>query len=97
MLWYPFHMAKNKIIQVPMPAELVESLDELSEKQDVSRSALIREACAKYLSSTEEAEWVRQYVEGYTKYPEMVSADEAKARLMLAAEVWGDEDFSDWE
>jgi metal-responsive CopG/Arc/MetJ family transcriptional regulator len=86
-------MAKNKIIQVPMPAELVESLDELSEKQDVSRSALIREACAKYLSSTEEAEKIRRYIEGYTKYPEV---DEGDWREQLAAEVWGEEDFSDW-
>ncbi len=88
---------KAKIIQVPMPAELVESLDELSEKQDVSRSALIREACAKYLTSTEEAEKIRRYIEGYTKYPEEISNEEAEARLRLAAEVWGDEDFSDWE
>ncbi len=91
---YSFHMAKNKIIQVPMPAELVVSLDELSEKQDISRSALIREACAKYVSSTEEAEKIRRYIEGYTKYPE---ADEGNWREVLAAEVWGEEDFSDWE
>jgi metal-responsive CopG/Arc/MetJ family transcriptional regulator len=85
-------MAKNKIIQVPMPAELVESLDELSEKQDVSRSALIREACAKYLSSTEEAEKIRRYIEGYTKYPE---DPEGGWRDKLAAEVIGYEDWSD--
>jgi metal-responsive CopG/Arc/MetJ family transcriptional regulator len=76
---------KAKIIQVPMPAELVESLDELSEKQDVSRSALIREACAKYLTSTQEAEWDRQSEEGYARFPE---EDEGGWREKLAAEVW---------
>lgn len=85
---------KAKIIQVPMPPELVESLDALSDKQEVSRSALIREACTKYLTSAQEAEWDRQYTEGYTKYPE---DDEGGWRDRNAAQVWGDEDFSEWE
>jgi metal-responsive CopG/Arc/MetJ family transcriptional regulator len=85
-------MARNKIIQVPMPAELVESLDELSGKQDVSRSALIREACTKYLTSTQEAEWDKQSEEGYARFPE---EDEGGWRNKLAAEVMGYEDWSD--
>jgi metal-responsive CopG/Arc/MetJ family transcriptional regulator len=85
-------MAKTtKIIQVPMSTELVESLDELSEKQDVSRSALIREACVKYLTSTQEAEWDRQSEEGYKRFPEK---DEGGWREKLAAEVIGYEDWS---
>jgi metal-responsive CopG/Arc/MetJ family transcriptional regulator len=85
---------KAKIIQVPMPAELVESLDELSEKQDVSRSALIREACAKYLASTQEAEWDRQSEEGYARFPE---EDEGGWREKLAAKIMGYEDWSDMD
>jgi metal-responsive CopG/Arc/MetJ family transcriptional regulator len=94
-LWYAFHMAKKtKIIQVPMPPELVESLDQLSEKQEVSRSALIREACAKYVTSTQEAEWDRQSGEGYARFPE---EDEGAWREKLAAEVIGYEDWSDMD
>ncbi len=85
---------KSKIIQVPMPGALLASLDDLSHKQDVSRSALIREACAKYITATQEAEWDRQYIEGYKKFPE---DDEGGWRDKNAAAVWGDEDFSDWE
>jgi metal-responsive CopG/Arc/MetJ family transcriptional regulator len=74
-----------------MPAELVESLDALSEKQDVSRSALIREACAKYLTSSQEAEWDKQSEEGYARFPE---ENEGGWREKLAAEVIGYEDWS---
>jgi metal-responsive CopG/Arc/MetJ family transcriptional regulator len=50
---------ETKIIQVAMPAELIESSDQMLQKQDISRSALIREARAKCLTSTEEAERLR--------------------------------------
>ncbi len=83
---------KSKIIQVPMPEQLLASLDEMSQKQEVSRSALIREACAKYITSTQEAEWDRQYAEAYAKHPE---DDEGGWRDKLAAEVIGYEDWSD--
>jgi hypothetical protein len=49
------------------------------------------------LTSTGEEEKIRRYIDGYTKYPEVISDEEAEARLRLAAEVWGDEDFSKWE
>ena len=63
-------MKKNKIIQVPMPEDLLGELDTLSQQQDRSRAALIREACAEYLASAEEAKKTRQYVAGYEKFPE---------------------------
>ena len=63
-------MKKNKIIQVPMPEDLLGELDTLSQQRDRSRAALIREACAEYLASAEEAEKTRQYVAGYEKFPE---------------------------
>ncbi|MEO8457977.1 MAG: CopG family transcriptional regulator [Chloroflexota bacterium] len=85
---------KSKLIQVPMPEELLATLDSISHEQDVSRSALIREACVEYIATSKKAEDVRRYVESYTKYPEK---DEGNWRELLAAEVWGEEDFSDWE
>jgi len=53
-----------------MPEDLVYALDTLSEKQERSRSSLIREAAAQYIAGADEAEKVRQYIEGYEKYPE---------------------------
>jgi metal-responsive CopG/Arc/MetJ family transcriptional regulator len=69
-MWYSYDMARKKIIQVPMPEELVYALDDLSHKRDLSRSALIREAAAQYIANAEEAQKVRQYIEGYEKHPE---------------------------
>lgn len=83
---------KSKIIQVPMPEDLLTSLDKLSHEQDLSRSAVIREACAEYVASTQKAESIRQYVESYEKYPE---EDDGDWREQLAAEVLGDEDWSE--
>jgi metal-responsive CopG/Arc/MetJ family transcriptional regulator len=71
MLWYNFHnMKRSKIIQVPMSEDLLKELDALSREQDRSRASLIREACAEYIANAEEAEKVRQYIEGYEKFPE---------------------------
>ena len=86
---------KNKIIQVPMPEDLVEKLDELSEQMGESRSFLIREASANYIASVDEEQADRQLQEAYRRIPE--STEDAEARLRRVAEVWGDEDFSDWE
>jgi metal-responsive CopG/Arc/MetJ family transcriptional regulator len=61
---------KTKIIQVPMPEDLVAKLDYVSQQQERSRSALLREAAAQYISRLDEAEKVKQYVEGYERYPE---------------------------
>ena len=61
---------KTKIIQVPVPEDLLEALDRLSNERGESRSSVIREACAEYIASVEEAEADRRYVEGYTRFPE---------------------------
>jgi metal-responsive CopG/Arc/MetJ family transcriptional regulator len=94
-LWYPFHMPrkKNKIIQVPMPEDLVASLDRLSSEMGESRSWVIREAAAKYIASADEAEAVRRYIQSYEDDPE----DEEWGMLAatLAAEVWPEEDWSE--
>jgi metal-responsive CopG/Arc/MetJ family transcriptional regulator len=61
---------KNRIIQVPMPEDLVASLDKIAYELGEPRAYVIREAAARYVTDTEEAEKVRQYIEGYEKYPE---------------------------
>ncbi|MDO8614193.1 MAG: ribbon-helix-helix protein, CopG family [Dehalococcoidia bacterium] len=61
---------KNRIIQVPVPEDLLRELDELSGKRDQSRSALIREACAEYIANLAEAEAVRRYIQSYDEMPE---------------------------
>jgi len=83
---------KSKIIQVPMPEDLLASLDALASQREESRSLVIRDAVATYVSDARKAELVRQYVEGYEKFPEV---DEGDWRERLAADVWGEEDWSE--
>jgi len=73
-----------------MPEGLLESVDELSHKQGVSRSALIREACARYVSSTQEEEWDRLSDEGYARVPE---DEEGGWRDKLAADVMAKDEW----
>ena len=85
---------KNKIIQVPMPEDLVESLDRLSYERGESRSYVIREAAAQYLARAEDAEKARRYIEGYERYPEdeeEIGLAEASTRELskrLAEDEW---------
>lgn len=88
---------RKKIIQVPIPEDLLATLDRHSKEAGTSRAALIREACTEYITRSEEAEADRRYVESYTKFPERHSPEEDEARMKMVAEVWGDEDFSDWD
>ncbi len=89
-------MKKNKIIQVPVPEDLLRELDELSEKRDQSRAALIREACAEYMANLAEAEADRRYIRSYTEMPETDEEREwGELGSQLAAEVWGEEDWSE--
>jgi predicted DNA-binding protein len=96
-LWYSqLVVKKNKIIQVPMPEDLLAELDALSEKQERSRASLIREAAAEYLTHAEEAEKERRYIEGLEKYGEGMDDAEAEAWTRLALSSLEPEDFSDW-
>jgi metal-responsive CopG/Arc/MetJ family transcriptional regulator len=88
---------RKKIIQVPMPGDLLDTLDRYSREAGTSRAALIREACASYITRSEETEADRQYVESYRKFPESHSPAEEEARMRMVAEVWGEEDWSDWD
>lgn len=82
---------KTRIIQVPMPEDLVAKLDAISYEVDESRSHVIREALAKYITAREEDELDRQYEEGYRKFPEDVeelSAMEAASAESLKDDPW---------
>ena len=97
LLWYDmWNMAKKKIriIQVPMPEDLVAKLDAISYEVEESRSFVIREALVKYVTAREEEELDRQYAEGYRKYPE--DKEELEAMARASAEALEPEDFSDW-
>jgi metal-responsive CopG/Arc/MetJ family transcriptional regulator len=84
---------KTRIIQVPMPEDLVYSLDKLSHERGESRAFILREAAAQYIANADEAERDRRYIESYEKFPE---EDEGDWRERLAATVIKPEDFSDW-
>ena len=90
---------KSRIIQVPVPEELLRELDELSEKRGQSRSALIREACAEYMATLEEAEADRRYIQSYTEMPETEEEKEwAELGAKMLAELTADDEWSeeDW-
>ncbi len=81
---------RSKIIQVPLDEELLDGLDDLSRRRRQSRSALIREACRRYMRVIEEQELDRVYEEGYRRFPE--SAAENGAYLKLASEAFDPEE-----
>jgi predicted transcriptional regulator len=83
---------KAKIIQVPVQEDLLNQLDRLAEESGESRSSVIREACAEYITSRELAEKIRQYEQGYTDHPE---EDDGDWRDRNAAVVWGHEDWTE--
>jgi len=85
---------KSKVIQVPMSQALLDCLDEVSRERDQSRSALIREACDRFLKALEEERLDREYAEGYQRIPE--SNEDDDWRMELVEEVWGEEDWEGW-
>ncbi len=85
---------KPKIIQVPMNEDLLERLNTYSSERGQSRSAFIREACTEYVAKLTEDELVRQYEEGYRRFPEG-EEEEAWAKMgeqelakQLAEDEW---------
>ena len=85
---------KNKVIQIPIGEGLLDSLDETSRERGQSRSALIREACERFLKELEEERLDREYEEGYRRMPEGEEeeawADMGEKRLakLLAEDSW---------
>lgn len=85
-----FHMA-NKIIQVPVDESLLKSLDETSRGQNVSRSALIRDACRRYLKALRDREADRLYAEAYGRAPDTGEAGDIQLKILdgvLSEEDW---------
>src|ERR1039458_491452 len=83
-------MAK-KVIQVPVDERLINSLDDASKKQRMSRSELIRRACVYYLRQMESEEQDRLYQQGFEKMPEASETGEAQSALsgeVLLKESW---------
>jgi metal-responsive CopG/Arc/MetJ family transcriptional regulator len=83
-------MAK-KVIQVPVDAELLAALDQLSKKQCKARSELIRRACQHYLREVEDEELDRRYQQGYETVPEEPDAGETQVALasqVMPKESW---------
>lgn len=81
----------KRLVQVPFDEELLAALDELTQEQGVSRSALIRRACHEYLHRLREEELDDLYEEGYRRIPEDSSVGEIQvviAREMLPEESW---------
>lgn len=87
---------KARIIQVPIGEELLSKLDEISVERGESRAAVIREACAKYVTRLEEAAAIERYIRSYTETPETEEEKQwAELGAQLAAEVWGEEDWGE--
>jgi metal-responsive CopG/Arc/MetJ family transcriptional regulator len=72
------------IIQVPIDKDLVARLDQLASRQGVSRAAVIRTACTRYLGQIEHDERVQSYVDGYQRIPDEATEDETFAWLKAA-------------
>jgi metal-responsive CopG/Arc/MetJ family transcriptional regulator len=81
-------MARTQTL-VQLSDELLAQLDARVAREGRSRSELIREAVAGYLSEDRQAEIDRRIVEAYTRQPQedLLGAD-AVARAMIAAEPW---------
>lgn len=71
----------RKQVLVQLDDELVERLDQLSDKLGVSRSELIRRGAQAVLTAAEEMEADRRLVEAYTTTPAETALVAAAARL----------------
>ena len=74
----------KSVIQVPIERELLARLDRRARSEAVSRAALIRTACTRYLRQLENEERASQYVEGYRRIPEEIGEQESLAWLTAA-------------
>ena len=81
----------KKVIQVPVDAVLLKSLNSLSKKQGKARAEVIRESCVSYMAKAQEEEQDRIYREGYLRIPEEPDAGKAQASFLakrLPRESW---------
>jgi metal-responsive CopG/Arc/MetJ family transcriptional regulator len=73
-------MARREVL-VQLDDQLVERLDELARRAEVSRSELLRRGAMAILQADEWAQADRRLVDGYTRYPPDPTLLEASERL----------------
>ena len=86
------------VIQIPVEKELLARLDERARKEAISRSALIRDACRRYLRQLEDDELDARYEAGYRRIPDATTEAESLAWLAAAEpldEGWPEEDWKE--
>jgi metal-responsive CopG/Arc/MetJ family transcriptional regulator len=77
-----YHMVMpRREVLVQLDDELVERLDELAKRSEVSRSELLRRAAMAALEADETARADERLIEAYTKYPPDAALVEASRRL----------------
>jgi metal-responsive CopG/Arc/MetJ family transcriptional regulator len=81
-------MARTQTL-VQLSDELLAELDARAAREGRSRSDMIREAIADYLTGDRQGEIDRRIVEGYTRHPQedLLGADQA-AKAIIASEPW---------
>lgn len=75
-------------VAVSLPREVFRSVEQERRKLKMGRSEAVVEALQGWLKQHEEQELERQYVEGYMKHPERLSAAESRAWLKIAADAF---------
>lgn len=83
-------MAK-RVVQVPIEPELLSALDDFSRSRRVSRSAVIRDACRRYLRDAATAARDEVYEDGYRRVAEDHAIADAQVALvgeLLPVENW---------
>lgn len=78
-------------VAVSMPHALYRAVEQARKKNGKSRSAVVQDALRHWLNREQEAERVRQYVEGYKRMPETEEEIEwvdAVSRRALLTEEW---------
>ena len=81
----------TKIIQVPVDAKLLAEMNRACKKEKKKRAEFVRQACRLYLKQKQEAEWDRQYAEGYRRIPE--TTEFAESVMKMATEIFTEEEW----
>jgi len=84
-------MPKTKKIAISLPADVFRKVEKARKKTGESRSAFIKRKIEYVFSKEEHDALVKQYIEGYQKFPETeddVNIVKASAMKILAEEPW---------
>lgn len=83
--------AKSVKIAVSLPREAYRAMEGIRRRRKTSRSALVAEAIAQWLSALEREEDVRHYIQAYTRMPETpdeVAVSRQLWEIATANEEW---------